>query len=388
MSSVELLTFQDVLDHLNDFQDANPSARSYRFARRATFEAMRDLAQAHHWSYLYKQDWINTVAPYETGTIEYDHTGGTYERQLTLTDGTFPTWAADGTIRISNVDYVIARRVDDNIAQLDIRQNPLADVAAGTSYTLYQDRYVLPADLWTIDHLVPDDSWGEPEFVHPREWLSHKRYSETASNYPIEYTVMGSNDYQGVMEAAFYPYPDSARTIAFIYSRRPRRVTVEGSSVGTVSVSANSATVTGTDTAFTDAMVGSLIRLSSTSNELPVGRSGANPFAVERSIIAVGSGTSLTLDQVVDSAYSGVKYMISDPIDIDVGVMGSALYRCAEAHLGRMLRLSDRKQLDADYGMALIRAKEADSRSTAPRAVGGSRPMRRLAFMPTGSDVD
>ena len=31
---------------------------------------------------------------YLTGTVAYDHQGGTYDRLLTLTDGTWPAWAA------------------------------------------------------------------------------------------------------------------------------------------------------------------------------------------------------------------------------------------------------------------------------------------------------
>lgn len=388
MSSVELLTYKDALDHLTDWQAANPDARTNRFARRAIIEALRDLAQAHHWSYLYKQDFITTVAPYSTGTIEYDHTGGTYERLVTLTDGVVPDWAADATLRIGTVDYTPAERKSDSQFTLDIRRNPGQDVAAGTSYTLFQDRYVLPADLWTIDQIYPNDQWVAPGYVHPRNWLASRRINDSSSDYPIRYTVMGSDDYQGAMELALDPYPASAITLAFIYSRRPRRITVEDAKAGSVTVAANGTTVSGDGTSFTDSMVGSLIRLSSSVNEFPTGREGANPYAVERAVIGVTDSSTLTIDQAVSEAYTGVKYVVSDPLDIDVGVMGSALLRCAEAHLGRMLRLEDRRELVQHYDMALTRAREADSRSTANRSVGGTVMRPRYADMPLGPDVD
>jgi hypothetical protein len=163
----------------------------------------------------------------------------------------------------------------------------------------------------------------------------------------------------------------------------------ENEHAGTVTNTAASTTVTGTDTAFTEAMIGSVIRLSRNSNEEPTGSDGANPAAVERIITAVASATSLTVDEAIAAANTtGVKYVISDPIDVEVPLMQRALYRCAENQMGKLLRLEDRTALDAEWVRALTLAREADSRTTQMRAVGRTANGRRLSDYPGAPDED
>jgi hypothetical protein len=388
--AVEQYTFRDVLDHMVDYERANPSTSRSRFHRRAVFGAMREVAHEHHWSYFYQSGRINTVAPYMTGTIEFDYTGGTWERQMTITDGTWPAWAAYGTIIINDIQYSVAERQTGSVLQLSIHSTPHEDIAAGTGFTLMRDCYLLPADFWTIDQLYTPQSWRRLSYVHPREWLVAHRYNTTSSNTPFYYTIRGSQDFQGCMEICFYPFPDTATSIDFTYSRRPRKIQIEDEHAGEVTVSTGSTTVAGNGTAFNADMVGSIIRIADGDpDELPTGRDGVNPYKIERMIMNVVSATSLVMDQNAGVDLSDVKYVISDPIDIEPGVMGTVFLRCAENQLAKMARFSDREAVEREYQMALIQAREADSRSTAPRSVETeSLWTRRLAYMPAGPDVD
>ena len=190
------------------------------------------------------------------------------------------------------------------------------------------------------------------------------------------------------MAMAIFPYPDSAKTIDAIYFRRPRRLTMESYSTGTVTVSAASTTVTGSGTVWTTAMEGSVIRLSNDAISLPTDLAGSNPYGVERTIKLVSSATQLTVDESIGSAFAAVKYQISDPIDIEDGAMLEAYFRCCEKHLAIMRRLKDADDCARRYVEALIRAEEADSRSFAGRVAGEGGPYRqRLANMPRGADV-
>jgi hypothetical protein len=227
MPAEDYLTFHDTLVHLQDYERANPSAQRTRFHRRAIFTGMQELAQAHHWSYLYRTGRVNTVAPYSTGTISYDHTGGVYERMITLSDGTFPTWAHLGTIIIGDIRYSVAERINATIVQLSLNSNPQEDIAAGTSYTLLRDRYLLPQDVWTIDQLQTPEAWRILEYVHPREWMRLTRHNTTSANTPYYYSVIGSEDFQGCMDLVFEPYPDRATNIDFVYSKRMRQIHIQ-----------------------------------------------------------------------------------------------------------------------------------------------------------------
>jgi hypothetical protein len=73
---------------------------------------------------------------YTTGTIVYDHAGGTPDRKVTLTGGTWPLWAASGVITISGVDYTVDARTSGTVITLESDSNPGEDITDATSYSL------------------------------------------------------------------------------------------------------------------------------------------------------------------------------------------------------------------------------------------------------------
>ena len=90
--SIQLVTYFDLIDSTLDYCGASIDERNLRYARTAIQNAFRELSNSREWTYYQQIGFINTVASYSTGTIEYDHTGGANERQVTLTTGTWPTW--------------------------------------------------------------------------------------------------------------------------------------------------------------------------------------------------------------------------------------------------------------------------------------------------------
>jgi len=380
-------TCQDAIDHLIDYMGSNVNQEALRVAKRAIQLALKEVTNARRWSYYYQHGRIQTNAPYSTGTVALDVTGGTYERQLTLTTGTWPTWAAYGSVRIGTVTYDVDRRISDSIVTLDSTITSAADISS-TSYTLFQDTFDLPSDFVAMDESFTEESWGGMEYVHPTEWLRVVRYYQSTSNTPRFYTIRGNPDVPGRMSLSLFPYPDSARTVDFIYQRRPRDVTLDSYTTGTVSVSASSTTITGSGTTFTAPMVGSVIRLSADSTNLPSGFAGSNPYSVERNIRVFTSATSLTVDDTIDSAYSGVKFRISDPLDLEDGAMIECFFRCAERHVSILRQMKNQTLATQLYQDALIRAEEADARSFMGRAAGYHPSYaQRLKDMPLGPDV-
>lgn len=94
--------------------------------------------RAHQWRFLEREWETHGEASYSTGTVAVS--SGT----VTLTGGTFPTWAADGILRIDNRSLYVTSR--DSGTQLTIDHTGVSH-AASTSYTLYQWRFGLPADF-------------------------------------------------------------------------------------------------------------------------------------------------------------------------------------------------------------------------------------------------
>lgn len=302
MSSRNILTFSDVIEALVTRYQGGATDPDQRDIRQAVLDGYDDVHHAAEWTFLYAPLQIALHAPQTSSTIEYDHTGGAYERMVTLAAGSWPDWAAYGTLKIGNALYQVATR--ESATQLTLREdsNPGTDVTAGTSYTLYQSSYPLPADFFRVrDVYVVGDS-TRLSYVSPIEWFRQEN-QVIGSGSPSHFTIMGSQDDSAALALRVFPYPDAADTLTGLYQRRPRPLYYSGNeteaTAGTVSGTAGSVSVTGATSAFAAEMVGSVIRFSRNTTVVPTSRAGLNPFREQKVIKAVGSTTALTLTEVL-----------------------------------------------------------------------------------------
>src|SRR5258705_9919729 len=111
MSAVQLTTFGDLVGRLIDYLGSNATSEARRDCIRAVLDAYSELSNDSRWAYYLQRGRIVTVASYNTGTVEYLHSGATFERQLTLTSGTWPSWAQYGQVVLgTNVCQVADRK--------------------------------------------------------------------------------------------------------------------------------------------------------------------------------------------------------------------------------------------------------------------------------------
>lgn len=369
MATRYLTTYHDVVEHLLDFLGSSATtSRDRGECRRATLEALREIVNLHRWSYYHQIGRLNTVATYETGTVEYDHTGGVYERQLTLTTGTWPTWAQNGTVVIASVPYDVFDRKSDSVVTLSANSNPGADVAASTTYRLFRDAYPLPSNFATLTSEVHDlNSKAVLSYIKPGDWHNQRTWSNSGG-VPSFYTIVGDPNYHDIQTIRFQPSPTSATAYGFLYKRNARRLLTEEYATGTVSVSGT--TVTGSGTAFTSNHVGCVLRISSTS-DAPTGLAGSNPFTEERIVKTWTDASTLVLDSAFSGTYSGKKFILSDPIDVESQTMLNLFFRTAELKLATIRRPTDRGAVYAawqrDYELALA----ADTRYSVTHSVHG-----------------
>lgn len=389
METSLVFTLQDAIDHLVDYLGGTASDQVQRDSRRAAQDALRDLCNAHRWTYHYTHGRLATSAPQTTGTVAYTNTGGAYERMLTLSGGTWPSWVKYGQIRIGSDPtinsggpiYEVDQMKSATVVTLDETLNPGADIVAGTSYTLYRDSYVLPIDFIAQDEDLYQDNFADMVYIHPRHWMRDSRYTYTAG-VPRYYSIMGDRNKQGRMVTRVFPAPDAAKTIDFLYQRRPVNLILAKYSTGSVSVAAGSNAVTGVSTAWTDSMAGSAIRFSTTSAE-PTNSVDSNPFDFETTVIGLTSATGLILADAPTSSYSSVGYTISNVIDIEDGAMLTAYKRGLEKQISIGRVLKDKPSARALYDEAFNLARDADSRSFAGRKAGDRHVfLRRLINMP------
>lgn len=375
MAVIQMTTYNDAVEHLIAYAGGDAQAKTVSDCQRAVVTAYREFNASYRWSYLWQRGRLSLVAPYSTGTITYTHS----TRALTLASGTWPTWAEFGTVLISSVAYEVASRDSGTVLTLSVNSNPGANVAAGTSYSIYRDTYPMPCDFQSTHDMIESSTSHVARFVSPQEWLSCQRPTSSTGK-PNWFTVTTDPNYMGTMAARFSPRPDQAYSFDFIYSRRPRQLVIHDYHDGTVTTTSGSATVTGTSTAFADKHIGSVIRFGAAGEtSSPTSLQGTLPYTYERVITARASATSITVDETIPETLTAVKYRVSDPLDMEEGAMLTAFLRTAEKHLRLMKRMKsvDIRGEDEAYMAAYLMAREADSRSLGLRIAGGVAAYRK-----------
>lgn len=361
MAAPELMTFQDLLDHLVGYRHGGTDDNTHRDIKRACLSAYDDIQLRFNWRYYEREAQVTVNALYSTGTIAFDYTGGSSERLVTLSSGTFPTWAYFGRIKIAGIVYDVDSRLSTTTLTLVEGNSPVADVAAGTTYTLFQDIYTLPADLKEIRGVHGENGNWSLSPMSLDEWQGRERHIG-GQGAPNCYAIGPDPTLIGSMAIYIQNIPTTAETLRFMYlaAGRPLKYSGQESTAYTGTLSNSSTAVTGSGTGFTSDMVGSMIR-GGTSSTAPTGRAGLNPYVHQAIITAFTSTTVVTIDNAPTTAWSGTKFRISDPIDIRPTML-EALLRGCEWKLAVYSKDSkEANDAESRYNRALILAKEADS---------------------------
>lgn len=366
-----MFTYSDAIEHLQDYCGGAADAKGQSFIRRSVVRSYKDISQhSKGWRYYIRRGRVRQKAPVSSSTITY--TSST--RVLALASGSWPTWAPLGVVRIDNVDYQIDS-VSGGNAILNALNCPLDDIAAGTSYELYQTEYPLPADFQDI--VIPS-GYGlssnsfDQSYVTPEQWYAMEK-TDGSEGDTYYWTIIGSqyvNSY-GVKALCVRPIPSTTQDYEFLYRRRAREVRYSGYEpsdyAGTISISGT--TVTGSGTSFTSRMVGSVIRLTDSTTTTPTGFGGLNPYTEEFVITAVASATSLSITNTPSLTYSGCKYRISDAMDVDQVMIDCLLAGC-EYQIEMLRNKSDASigRIQSKYDRSLVQAFERDIQLPIARA--------------------
>ena len=373
MPAPQLITYSDAVESMQDFLQGMNVAAHQQVIRRAIQVAYREIVTARDWRCMIRNGRVQLQAPQSTGTIAYDND----TRTLTLSGATLPSWAINGAVCINNVLSDIESVESSTSCTLDATLNPGKDIDTGTSYTLFPRWYILPSDFVSLAGTLNEQIWAAGQYISPAELFTMQR-NDQSFGVPRWYTVAQAPDLYGSMALFIHPASDVTETLDFPYVSRPRNLRYSGQdaidSAGTITVTAGTATVTGDSTQFTADHVGSIIRISGNATK-PTGVIGGNPYVEERAIAAYTSATEITLDAAVAASRDAVKYVISDPIDLDISLQ-DAFMRCAEKQLAISRNLESRNQIILAAEAALFQAKCADGRSIQRGRVGGGPPQR------------
>jgi hypothetical protein len=371
--AVQPFLYQDAVDHLCDFAGGNAMDAEQRLVRKAVQAAYQRFVNERNWQYLFTHGRVNLQAAYETGTLDFDYTGGVYDRLVTFStalSSTVQGWAKYGRIRINDVVYEVDDYKSSTTVTLSQSHTPLADLDDET-FTLYRNVYPMPSDFRRLKEPTAENSWYS-YYVPPEYWLYKERHFSSAGS-PYQFTILPDPDNSGGYAIVVDPYPSAAETLDFIYQRFARRLKYSGyesaTRTGTITASNGSTTVTGSGTSWTTDMAGAYMRFIDNTT-VPDGLGGLNPYLEERKIRSVTNTTTLILDAPVENGYTAKAFCISDPVDVPTPMWDTFL-RCIEwqyAITGRVQGVAGYQQ---GYFESLRHAFECDAVVEMPRVYGG-----------------
>lgn len=183
------------------------------------------------WSWLKISQTLQLYGAYATGTVSIAANGG--GSIVTLTGGTWPSWAADGEVWISGSRYTVLSRTSDSIIRLD---DTAVTVAAGTSYSLRKTQYVLPDDYGSMysEGFTYRSEGSERGSITLLREPALRRLAQDYTIGPAKHAAimpMAANDDAESTKwyATFWPHPENDVVVDYVYQASPPTISSLGS---------------------------------------------------------------------------------------------------------------------------------------------------------------
>lgn len=204
-------TYANLVQYLIVSSYGGPQDAEQKDIKQAIIRSYDELTTMRDWSYYHVHGRLILDAPYATGTVSSSGT------TVTLTGGTWPTWAATGAyLKVGEEICRVASRTSGSVIVLDSTLKLKANIT-GESYTLYRSVYPLPADFRNMDEPSDEYNWWSGLYVTPDEAMKIERVSNS-SGEPYHWTVIRDPD-SGGWAIKLIGYPTKQETIDFTYRR-------------------------------------------------------------------------------------------------------------------------------------------------------------------------
>lgn len=217
------IRYEDLVADLERYYGIAASTETALLDRRLR-DGLRRFYSAHDWKFLRPRATLSTVAPYSTGTVAA--TAGV----VTLTGGTFPSWAASGALMVNNISYTVSTR--DNDTQITLEDTSVS-ITSGTSYELAQLYYNLP-DSFSGEFLGPltyhpglNEGYTQIQILDERV-LRNYRQGVDATAAPCAAAILPKTFDPTVGERwqiTFWPLPDAVYQFTYRYRVHPDKLT-------------------------------------------------------------------------------------------------------------------------------------------------------------------
>jgi hypothetical protein len=326
------LTFFDLVESLIVSSYGGAQDAEQRDIRTAIHRAYDELTTIRDWSYYHVHGRVVLQGTYEAGTVTVGQSDVYGSGTAWNTVSGLTVLPKHFTLRIGDRNYPIAEYV--GVGELRIAEENIPfNHGPGAPYTLFRSIYPLPEDFRNLDEPSDEYNWWAGLYVTPDQAMKIERVSNS-SGAPYHWTVIKDPHGSG-WAIKIVGYPTQQETLDFTYRRtaRPIRFSGHEPALRQGTISRSSFAVLGSGTAFTPAMVGSILRVGDTTNH-PGAIESLTPWASESRVTAFTGATQITTENA-GSIVSTTKYLITDPMDVPTH-MHSALDSACDYWLARI----------------------------------------------------
>lgn len=355
-----MITFSDLLEHIVVYAGRDNTKATAESCRRAAQMAVQILPTRHSWLW-YRRSITITLSPvYSTGTVTYDSA----TRVLTLSGGTWPSWAVYGSVRIDGIEYLVQTRTSGTELVLQSTSCPDSDIVDATAYQIRRFAYQLPADCSAVGSVILEPYGQKLSYRRQVDPIAQGTWDAWLNCWGL-YTDRTT---YGRYCLIISPNNGQTGTLQVSYQATIQPLRYDTFDNGFVSVSGT--TVTGQNTKFRSDMVGQVFRCSLDGKTDPTSLFGNNPYIHESIIASVAGGEAMTLETAIASPVTRVKAVVSSILDVKHGPMYDYLCREAEKQLRAVLRMAPSGREELTMWMeALTFAREDDSPYTGTTVV-------------------
>jgi len=272
---------------------------------------------------------------YSTGTVTVADASAT----VTGASTTFPTAAGVGwKLKISGDDNIYEVLTRDSATQLTLKRTYKGTLTSGNSYILYQDLMSLASDFdrFTTNPRIWYRDSGTVQYIDFKEDGLFLEAQITNSNQPRFFRLSPSKDASDNYQIQF-DGPFDADTLIY-YEYIPALTELTEYVTGTVAVTNNSTTVTGTGTVWsTNVVAGDYFRIDNDSRWFKISSVGSDTGIVLASVYkgSTVTGAAYTASQV----FTKIPEVYQNAIIYGIAAL-AASHQDDEAGYSRWLKLS------------------------------------------------
>lgn len=240
---------------------------------------------------------------------------------------------------LTSSNVFLASQINNTIGYLfsemsNHKTQPLPRTATTTADQIY---YHIPPGMMNIETVTMTVG----EVVYPLRPIHSQEFWDKLQEIDVQASTVPQYFFQRQYDFGIYPTPDDAYTITVVGNYIPKNLSASDYSEGTISISQNSASVTGSGTTFTSAMAGRWL-VETNSDGIPTG----NWYKIS----SYTSATAITLETVFEeSSLSGATYLIGESPEIPEEMHEYIPYRSAAAYYATVRKDSAHAQTLLNY---------------------------------------